>query len=147
MPVAEHAVIGSLGRRSTLPPSTSLYLICGLFSFSITDVLIGSLLVLRYSLLFTTVAIYLHTLVCSIRIAPSALLSFCHVSLVLHRPPLARTHKLVLFPPIQLSNQRSIISKTDTLPPHSFQVPFLSGASCTVAMLDTFPLMSNAFVW
>lgn len=113
---AEYVMIGTLGSRSTPPPTLGFlwHLIippspgtppdptfslsplsflpgCGLFSFSIMDTQIGSLFVLgHYSLLFTTVAIYLNTLVCSTRIAQSALFSsgfFCHVSLLLHRRP------------------------------------------------------------
>jgi hypothetical protein len=136
---AEYVMIGTLGSRSTPPPTLgflwhlvippspgtppdatfslsplSFLLDCGLLSFSITDVQIGSLFVPgHYSLLFTTVAIYLNTLVFSTRIAQSALFSsgsFCHVSLLLHRRPCSSLQTYQLFP------QSSFYKSTQHIP-------------------------------
>lgn len=98
----------------------------------------------HYSLSFTPVAIYLNTLVCSIRVAQSALFSsgsFCHVSLLLHCRPCSSP------PSSHSSFTRLIFSKTDTLLHTRLKYPFLVGRLVLLlCSIHPQPCL-NAFVW
>lgn len=111
---------------------------------------IGSLFVLSHNfLLFTPVAIYLNTIVCSIRIAHSALFSLWIVFVTFRCFCIAvRARPRKLLPQSSFTtNQRRIFPKIDTLLYTRLKYPFLVGRLVLLlCSIHSQPCL-NAFVW